>query len=129
MIKFFIGTVVGLVGGYMINNQGSKKESRSPSGESYSSLYQQAQSENIKLRNNVKQMTAQIDELNSQIKLLTKTLREKEDQADDKADDIDSLRRTIQTLRKENSAMREQIDEYKMLYKSSQEEIENLKNK
>lgn len=129
MIKFFIGTVIGLLGGYMINNQGAKRESRSPSGESYSSLYQQAQSENIKLRNDIKQRTEQIDELNSKVKSLTKALRDKEDQADDKADDIDSLRRTIQTLRKENSAMREQIDEYKMLYKSSQEEIGNLKNK
>ena len=129
MIKFFIGTVIGLVGGYMINNQGAKKESKSPSGEPYSLLYQQVQSENIKLRNDVKQRTEQIDELNSKIKSLTKALRGKEDQADDKTDDIDRLKRTVQTLRKENTAMQEQIDEYKMLYKSSQEEIENLKNK
>ncbi|WP_298073202.1 hypothetical protein [uncultured Bacteroides sp.] len=129
MIKFFIGTVIGFIGGYMINNQGAKKELKSPSGESYSILYQQAQSENVKLRTDIKQKMEQIDELNSKIKLLTKTLRDKEDQADDRADDIEGLKRIIQKLRVENSAMQEQIDEYKMLYKSSQEEIENLKNK
>ena len=129
MIKIIIGAIVGFVGGYVLCCKNKEKELKSPTGEPYSLLYQQTQAENNKLRNLVKQGNSQIDELNTKVKSLTKVIREKEDLAEDQIDDIDSLKNTIQRLQNENSTLKEQANEYKMLYKASLDEIEHLKNK
>lgn len=129
MIRFVIGTALGLIGGYVIFNRENNKDSKSPTGESYSLLYQQVQSENVKLRHQVKQGNDQIDELNAKVKSLTKSLREKEDLDDDRSDNLDELRKTIQRLQQDNNALKEQLNDFKMLYTASQEEVTNLKNK
>lgn len=128
MIRVIIGAVAGLIGGYTMCNQ-LKEKSQKSSDESYALLYQKAQAEINKLRNQIKQLNDQIEELNAKNKSLTRTLREKEDSSDDRADDLDDLKRTLSRLQRENNTLKESLNEYQMLYKASQQEIENLKNK
>lgn len=129
MIRLIIGAVAGFVSGYAMSKMVSDKEQKSPAGESYASLYQNAQLEINKLRSQIKQRDTQIEELNSKVKSLTKTLREKEDLSDDRSDDLNDLKRTMVRLQKENNTLKEELNEYKMLYNASRQEIDNLNNK
>ena len=127
MLNLIIGAAAGFVGGYVVKDQTSKAESKSSSGVSYATLYNEAQSDINRLKADLRSRDTEIDELKQQLKNQTRKLRDYEDKIDDKADDLDDLKKMIETLRRKNEELSDKVSDYQSLYTAAQQEIERLK--
>ena len=127
MLNLIIGASAGFIGGFLLKGQSSKAENSSPSGVSYSTLYNDAQVEISKLKSELANRTSEIEDLNTRLKIQNKKLPDYEDKAEDKSDDLMDMRKMIDSLHRQNDELSEKLSDYKALYIEATQEIERLK--
>ncbi|MBD5313913.1 MAG: hypothetical protein HDS06_06815 [Bacteroides sp.] len=127
ILNLIIGAAAGFAGGYAVKSQASKSESLSSSGQPFSLLYNESLQEISKLKSQLRSKDSEIDDLNQRIKSLTRKIRDNEDADMDKADNLSDMKRTIESLRRQNDNLNEKMNDYKSLYEAAQQEIERLK--
>lgn len=126
ILNILIGTAVGFAGGYAVKGQKSKSEISSSSGKPYSVLYDETIQELSKAKTELRSRESEIEDLNQRIRSLSRKIRNDEDETMDRADDFADMRRTIESLRKENIVLQDKMNDYKALYESAKQEIDRL---